>query len=104
MGYGYDIDAGENHGLSNKQLALIFGFSIIGIFLVFVLFITPIQNLFPNTITEQVTIISKSNGECVVNSQDHPRSISNCTYNVGDKLKITFKYGTVPIETYEKIS
>jgi hypothetical protein len=104
MGYGYDVDAGENHGLSNKQLSLIFGISIVGIFLVFALFITPIQNLFPDTITEQVTIISKSNGECVVNSQDHPRSIPNCNYNIGDKLEITYKYGTVPIETYEKIS
>src|SRR5574339_880550 len=85
---GYDIDDGENHGLSNKQLALIFGLSIIGIFLVFALFITPIQNLFPNTLTEQVTIISKSNGECVVNSQDHPRAISNCNYDIGDKYRL----------------
>jgi len=98
----YDIDTGENQGISNKQLALIFGISILGIFLLFALFITPIQNLFPETITEQVTIISKSNGECVVNSQDHPRGIPNCNYNIGDKLQITYKYGTVPIETYKK--
>ena len=51
---------------SNKQLALIFGISIIGIFLVFALFITPIQNLFPNTLTEQVTIISKSKGNALL--------------------------------------
>ena len=57
MGYGYDIDSRENHGLSNKQLALIFGMSILGIFLLFALFITPIQNLFPETVTEQVTIM-----------------------------------------------
>jgi len=104
MGYGNDIDSRENHGLSNKQLALIFGISILGIFLLFALFITPIQNLFPETVTEQVTIISKNDGECVVDSKDHPRAISNCNYNVGDKLQITYKYGTVPIETHKKIN
>lgn len=104
MSYGYEVDPGENQGFSNKQLALIFGISIIGIFLLFALFITPIQNLFPETVTEQVTIISKSNGECVVNSQDHPRAISNCNYDIGDKLQITYKYGTAPIETHKKIN
>ena len=104
MSYGYEIDSGENQGISNRQLALIFGISIVGIFIVFALFITPIQNLFPETITEQVTIISKSDGECVVNSQDHPRAISNCNYDIGDKLQITYKYGTAPIETHKKIN
>ena len=104
MSYGYEIDDGENQGLSNKQLALIFGMSILGIFIVFAIFIFPIQNLFPETITEQTTIISKSDGKCVVNSQDHPRSISNCNYDVNDKLQITYKYGTVPIETHQKIN
>jgi len=104
MSYGYEIDSGENQGISNRQLALIFGISIVGIFLVFALFITPIQNLFPETVTEQVTIISKSDGECVVNSQDHPRAISNCNYDIGDKLQITYKYGTAPIETHKIIN
>jgi hypothetical protein len=60
--------------------------------------------LFPETITEQVTIISKSDGECVVNSQDHLRAISNCNYDIGDKLQITYKYGTVAIEIHKKIN
>ena len=104
MSYGYEIDAEENQGISNRQLALIFGISIVGIFIVFALFIFPIQNLFPESITEQVKIISKSEGECVVNSQDHPRRIPNCNYDIGDKLQITYKYGTAPIETHKKIS
>ncbi len=104
MSYGYEIDNGENQGLSNKHLALIFGISIVGIFIVFALFIFPIQNLFRESITEQVTVISKSDGECVVNSQDYPRGISNCDYDLGDKLQITYKYGTAPIETHKKIN
>jgi len=104
MSYGYEIDSGENQSLSNRQLALIFGISIVGIFIVFALFIFPIQNLFRESITEQVTITSKSDGECVVNSQDHPRVIHNCNYDLGDKLQITYKYGTAPIETHKKIN
>jgi hypothetical protein len=104
MSYGYEIDAGENQGISNRQLALIFGISIVGIFIVFALFIFPIQNLFPESITEQVTIISKSDGECVVDSKDHPRAISYCNYGIGDKLEIIYKHGTAPIETHKKIN
>ena len=103
MSYGYEIDTGENQGISNRQLALIFGISIVGIFIVFALFIFPIQNLFPESITEQATIISKSDEECVVDSKDHPRAILNCTYDIGDKLQITYKYGTAPVETHKKI-
>ncbi|NOJ28597.1 MAG: hypothetical protein DA328_00320 [Nitrososphaeraceae archaeon] len=101
---GYEIANEEHHGLSNRQLGLIFGTAILGIFVVFALFIFPIKNLFPELITEQVTIVSKSDGQCVVNSQDHPRGISNCNYNVGDKLEITYKYGTSQIETHKKIN
>jgi len=61
-------------------------------------------NLFPETITEQVTIISKGDGKCVVNSQDHPRGISNCNYKLGDNLQITYKHGTTPIETHKRIN
>jgi hypothetical protein len=32
MSYGYEMDTGENQGISNRQLALIFGISIVGIF------------------------------------------------------------------------
>jgi hypothetical protein len=104
MSYGYEIDSEENQGISNRQLALIFGISIVGIFIVFALFIFPIQNLFPESITEQVTIISKSAEECVVNTQDHPRGIPNCNYDIDDKLQITYKYGTATIETHKKIN
>ena len=54
MSYGYEMDTGENQGISNRQLALIFGISIVGIFMVFALFVFPIQNLFRESITEQV--------------------------------------------------
>ena len=36
--------------------------------------------------------------------KNHPRAISNCNYDIGDKLQITYKYGTAPIETHKKIN
>jgi len=104
MSYGYEIGPGDNQGISNKQLALIFGLGITGIFIVFAIFIFPIQNLFRESVSEQVVIVSKSDGECVVNSQDHPRSIPNCNYDVGDKVQITYKYGTAMVEDHKKIN
>ena len=101
---GYTIDTEDNHGLSNKQLAVIFGSAVVGIIIFFALFLFPVKNLFPESVTEQVTIISKNDGQCVVNSKDHPRGIPDCEYNVGDKLEITYKYGTTQIEKYTKIN
>ena len=89
--------------LSPKGLIILFGIVVVGIFLFFALFVFPIQNLFRESVSEEVTVISKSEGICVIDSQDHPRSISPCDYGVGDKLRITYKSGMVPVETHQKI-
>jgi hypothetical protein len=89
--------------LSPKGLIILFGIVVVGIFLFFALFVFPIQNLFRESVSEAVTVISKSGGICVFDSQDHPRSISPCDYDVGDKLRITYKSGMVPVETHQKI-
>lgn len=93
----------RSDSLSPKGLIMLFSIAVVGIFLFFALFVFPIQNLFRESISEQVTVISKSEGICVIDSQDHPRSISPCDYDVGDKLRITYKAGMVPIETHQKI-
>ncbi|HEY7110541.1 MAG TPA: hypothetical protein VH415_14045 [Nitrososphaeraceae archaeon] len=89
--------------MSPKELIILFSIAVVGIFLFFALFVFPIQNLFRESISEEVTVISKSAGICVVDSRDHPRSIEPCDYSVGDKLKITYKAGMVPVETHQKI-
>jgi hypothetical protein len=68
-----------------------------GIFLFLVIFIFPIQNLIRESVIEQVTVISNMDGECVVDSKDHPRSIKSCNYDVGDELEITYDQGTIPV-------
>ena len=90
--------------ISPKVLIIMFGSAAIGVFLFFAILVFPIQNLFRESISEEVKVINKSAGERVVDSQDHPRSISDYNYNVGDKLVVTYKPGTVPIETHKKIT
>jgi hypothetical protein len=94
----------SSDSISPKWLIITFGGAAIGVFLFFAILVFPIQNLFRESISEEVKVISKSAGECVVDSQDHPRSISDCNYNVGDKLVVTYKPGTVPIETHKKLT
>ena len=102
MNYDEISPTSDDNGLSMKHIKLIFIIAIVGIFLLFALFITPIQNLIREPVTEEVTVITKSDGECVVDSKDHPRSIVNCDYEVGDKLDITYVQGTVPITSHKK--
>lgn len=102
MNYDEISPTSDDNGLSIKHIKLIFIIAIVGIFLLFALFITPIQNLIREPMSEEVTVISKSDGECVVDSKDHPRSIVNCDYEVGDKLEITFDQGTAPITSHKK--
>ena len=102
MNYDEIRPTSDDNGLSMKHIKLIFIIAIIGIFLLFALFIFPIQNLIREPVSEEVTVISKSDGECVVDSKDHPRSIVNCDYEVGDKLDITYDQGTVPITSHKK--
>jgi hypothetical protein len=90
--------------ISPRGLIILFGSAAVGIFLFFAILVFPIQNLFRESISEEVKVISKSAGECVVDSQDHPRSIPDCNYKVGDKLIVTYKLGTVPVETHKKLS
>lgn len=102
MNYDEIRPSSNDEGLSMKHIKIIFIIAIVGIFLLFALFITPIQNLIREPVSEEVTVISKSDGKCVVDSKDHPRSIDNCDYKVGDKLEITYDQGTAPITSHKK--
>ncbi|MFB5600576.1 MAG: hypothetical protein ACE5SW_10150 [Nitrososphaeraceae archaeon] len=104
MNYDYELGPTSNdNGMSMRQIKIIFVIAVVGIFLLFAIFIFPIQNLIRESVIEQVTVVSKSDGECVVDSKDHPRSIESCNYEVGDKLEITYDQGTVPVILHKKI-
>jgi hypothetical protein len=99
---GYDLDSSNHNGISTKKLAILFGLSIIGaIIFIQILFGFPLANLIRGEVTEEAKVVIKSQGKCIVNTSDHPRSIPNCRYNVGDTLIVTYKNGTEPIEKYD---
>ena len=90
--------------LSGKELGIIVvGALIGGFFAVQAMFGFPIKDvIIRKEITGEARVVLKDNqGTCIVEGSDQePRTIPNCPYKIGDKLIITFKQGTLPIEKY----
>jgi hypothetical protein len=60
--------------------------------------------LFAPSITEEVSVVIKNDEDstCVVEGSDRvPRTISNCPYNSGDTVSITYKPQQPSIERHE---
>ena len=108
MAYDSGFDSDPNSSIfsrmSGKELGIIVILVITGgFFAVQAMFGFPIKDIIiRKEITEEAKIVLKDNqGTCIVEASDQePRTISNCPYNIGDKLIITFKQGTVPIQKY----
>ncbi len=79
-------------GLSLGKLAIIL--IVAGVVIVFLISGFQARDvLFAPNITEETEVIIKDEqGTCIVQAQDDvPRTISNCTYDVGDIISITYK-------------
>jgi hypothetical protein len=79
-------------GLSLGKLAIIL--IIAGVVIVFLISGFQARDvLFAPNITEETEVIIKDEqGTCIVQAQDDvPRTISNCTYDVGNIISITYK-------------
>jgi len=108
MGYDSGSDSDPNSSIfsrmSGKELGIIVvGALIGGFFAVQAMFGFPIKDvIIRKEITGEARVVLKDNqGTCIVEGSDQePRTIPNCPYKIGDKLIITFKQGTVPIEKY----
>jgi hypothetical protein len=90
------------HDLSLRTLALII--IAAGVIIVFAISGFQARNLFAPSITEdaQVVIKNQEQGTCVVEGSDRvPRTISNCQYNTGDTISITYKPEQPSIERHE---
>jgi hypothetical protein len=88
--------------MSPAVLALI----LIPIGVVAVFFISGFQifQVFSPGVEEEVTVLLKQNGNCIVEASDKvPRQISNCPYNQGDQIVITFKHEQPAIESHRPI-
>ena len=89
------------HDLSLKTVALIM--IAAGVIIVFALSGFQARSLFAPSITEEAQVVIKNqDGTCVVEGSDRvPRTISNCPYNTGDTISITYKSEQPSIERHE---
>ncbi|HET7149039.1 MAG TPA: hypothetical protein VFI73_11125 [Candidatus Nitrosopolaris sp.] len=105
MSYEHDVDGntGSFFSMSGKKMALLVVIVIIGGFFgVQAMFGFPIRDLFRNEVTDQVKVVTKSQGTCVVIGADqHPRVIPNCQFKIGDTLIITYRQGMASIDKYQ---
>ena len=104
MAYDSNSDSSIFSRMSGKELGIIVILAIIGGFLaVQAMFRFPLKDIIiRKEITGEAKVVLKDNqGTCIVEGSDQePRTIANCPYKIGDKLIITFKQGTVPIEKH----
>jgi hypothetical protein len=91
-------------GIKSKNLTVLFGIvatSIVIFFAVSMFMGTPIVR---DTITEEVSIIAKTDTDCIVDTKDlimSSKTITDCDLSVGTKIMITYKSGlpTAQIES-----
>lgn len=79
-------------GLSLGKLAIIL--IIAGVVIVFLISGFQVRDVLfaPNVTEETEVIIKDEEGTCIVQAEDDvPRTINNCTYDVGDIVSITYK-------------
>jgi hypothetical protein len=87
-------------GISFGKLAIIF--IVTGVVLVLAIMGSSATSLFSQSITEDAKVKIKHQGNCVVEASDNiPRTIANCPYNVNDTVVITYKPQRPSIENYE---
>lgn len=76
--------------ISGKKMALIAIGAIV--LTVFAIMGFSAKNLFAPSITEEATVTIKEGSTCTVEGSDRiPRTISNCEYDVGDIVLVTYK-------------
>lgn len=86
--------------VSPAKLAIIF--IIAGVVLVLAIMGSSATNLFSENITEEAKVTIKQAENCVVEASDEiPRTIANCPYNVNDTIIITYKPQQPDVENHE---
>ncbi len=102
MSFGTD-DTSEFGKMSTKKLAILFGLAFFGAFMVIQMIQGfPLVGLFTRqTVTEEVSVTIKDDGICVVEPSDNqPKRIPDCPYNLGDKLVISYYESATNVESH----
>jgi hypothetical protein len=100
---GYESDSSEFERISTKKLAILFGVAFLGAFMVIQMVqgFPLAQLLFRQTVTEGVKVTIKQGDVCVVEPTDQqPKSIQGCPYDIGDTLIVTYYEGSTKLESY----
>ena len=85
---------------SPKWFAILF--IIAGVVVVFMLMDGSLTQLFSSSIQESVIVQIKEGDTCIVEASDGiPRSISNCPYQQGDNVTISYKQGLPSLEGHQ---
>jgi hypothetical protein len=75
-----------------------------GVLIVFLISGFQIFTVLAPGITEEVPVILKENGVCIVEaSDDVPRQINNCPYDQGEQIIITYKREQPAIENHKPV-
>ena len=75
-----------------------------GVLIVFLISGFQILTVLAPGITEEVPVILKQNGVCIVEaSDDVPRQIDNCLYEKGEQIIIKYKREQPPIESHRPV-
>ena len=86
--------------ISFSKLAIVF--IIAGIVLVLAIMGSSATSLFRGNVTEEAKVTIKHGENCVVEASDEiPRTIANCPYNVNDTIVITYKPQQPGVENHE---
>ena len=76
-------------------------FIVAGVVVVFMLMGGSLTQLFSASIQETVRVQIKQGDMCIVEASDEvPRSINNCPYQLGDNVTINYKPGIPAIESH----
>jgi len=76
----------------SKKYGLIFLFTFLGAALIIGTVVFPFWNLIRADVYEEVEIMLNERGMCYVDTSDNiPKTIDNCEYQIGDT--VTIKYG-----------
>lgn len=102
MSFGSD-GTSEFGKMSTKKLAILFGLAFFGAFVVIQMIQGfPLANLlFRQTISEDVKVMIKEGSICVVEPSDNqPKRIENCPYNLGDNISIEYYARSTNVESH----
>ena len=102
---GFESDSSEFERISTKKLAIIFGLALAGgIFLIQFIGGFPLKDLFQPAVRETVQVKIKDGSTCIVEPSDQrPREIHNCSYNIGENITVTYRQSSSAIESHSPV-